>query len=96
MPKCDKSWVDRNPTLIKYEDGKTRNPDREQRFSIKYEDGKRIYQCDDKPVGLNDFVGGSSGKQTLSSNVGTFAGIGEGTMRKSYESDDDFNKRMRK
>ena len=97
MENSDKRSVDRNPTQVKLEDGTYWSPDKDQRFSIAYgKSGKREYQCDDKPVDLQSFVGAMTGKDKIPSGVGMFGGVGEGTMRKAYESEDDFNKRMEK
>jgi len=96
LTDSEKSWIDRNPTILPHEDGKMRNPDKDQRFSIKYTDGKREYQCDNKPCDLNDFVGATSGKENIPSSVGVFGGYGDGLMKKAYESDADFRKRINK
>ncbi len=81
--------------MLPHEDGIARNPDKEQRFSIRYDEtGKRNYQCDGKPVDLNDFVGATTGKEKIPKKIGMFGGYGEGTMKKAYESDDDFKNRI--
>jgi len=89
--------VDRTPTQVSQEDGTIWNPDTEGRFSIAYgHDGRREYQCDDKPCDLQDFFGATTGKDTIPKKIRSFGGIGAGTMKKAYESEDEYRLRMEK
>lgn len=89
------SYRDKEPTKIKLEDGTFGNYDKDGRFSIAYmEDGSHEYQCDNKKVDMQTFFGATVGKDTIPGKMSGFSGIGEGTLRKSYESDDEYEQRI--
>ena len=57
-------------------------------------DGSREYQCDGKEVEMEDFFGATAGLDSIPNRVSGFSGIGEGTLRKSYESDGEYKQRI--
>ena len=88
-------YRDKEPTKIRLEDGSVGNYDKDGRFSIAYmKDGSHEYQCDNKKVDLQTFFGATAGKDSIPNRVSGFSGIGEGTLRRSYESDEEYEQRI--
>ena len=89
-------YIDRKPTQIRLEDGSVGTPDKEGRFSIAhFTDDSKEYRYDDKPVDLEDFFGATCGRESIPRKVSGFRGIGEGQLRKAYETEDDYEIRMK-
>lgn len=94
--KQDIKYIDNKPTQVALEGGRIGNPDKEGRFSVAHmKDGRREYLCDGKKVSYQDFFGATTGRDAIPKRIRAFGGIGEGTMRKAYESDEDYAERMK-
>lgn len=95
MESLNAKYIDRNPTQVKLESGEVASPDKEGRFSLAYmEDGRREYRCDDKPVSMADFFGATTGRDSIPPKIRTFGGIGDGKLRRAYETDEEYNQRV--
>ena len=89
------SSVDHNPTQIQTENGLV-NPDKSGRVSLAYmEDGTRQWLFDGKEkMNLEDGFAVSTGIDKVPPKL-NFAGVGDGKLRKAWESDEEYEKRMK-
>lgn len=94
MATSEKKRVDKNPTQVKLEDGTWATPDKEGRFSIEYTGSEKNYLYDGKPVSTQDAFGALTGMESIPKRIRSFGGIGEGSLRKAYESQEDYDERM--
>ena len=94
--KPDLKYIDRKPTQIPLEDGSMGTPDKEGRFSIAhFKDDSKEYRYDNKPVDLQDFFGAMCGKEKIPGKISGFRGMGEGQLRRAYETKDEYDRRMK-
>ena len=90
------SYTDHNPTQLVKEGGEVVNPDQSERLSLEYtESGGTRWKVDNEEVSMEDGFALTTGMDKVP-KIGTFAGFGEGKMRKAYESEKDYNTRMEK
>jgi len=59
-------------------------------------DGSRQYLCDGKPVDYTDAFGALCGKDNIPPRVKSFGGIGDGLLRRAWESEDEYLTRVNK
>ena len=89
------NYVDNTPTQVTTHDGVV-NPDKSGRVKLAYmKDGSRQWLCDNEKISLEDGFAVSTGEDSIP-KVGTFSGFGDGKLRKSWESEEDYRKRMEK
>ncbi len=58
-------------------------------------DGSHEYQCDGKEIDVEDFFGASVGLDTIPRKMSGFSGLCEGLLRKSWETKDEYDRRMK-
>lgn len=88
------NYIDNNPTQITTEKGVI-NPDKSGRVKLAYmKDGSRQWLCDKEKISLEDGFAVSTGQDKIANKVGTFSGIGEGKLRKAYETEEEYQQRM--
>ena len=88
--------IDKNPTQIYKEGGEVINPDKSGRVSLAYmNDGSRKFLFDGKEeLSLSDGFAVSTGLDKAAPKL-NFTGIGDGKLRRPYESDEEYAERMK-
>lgn len=91
---------DKNPTQIHMEGGEVVNPDKSGRVSLAHmKDGSRKWLYDTgkgkEEIALEDGFAVSTGQDRVPDKIGTFSGMGEGKLRKAYESEEDYQRRIK-